>query len=153
MPRASYERLHNAFFGVSQPLPQHIRRICACQLAVATGLLLFAVRCAVLQLPTLPEPRALVGWMVAYACSVLACARDRGLYVRLMLIWTLLGVIAVLALLRAYARPAARARIGSVGLLVPCALHAVAIGLNGKGMAAVLRGSGRDRRRAGPKAV
>ena len=109
---------------------------------------MFAAASLVWQRPMLGEPQALIGVLVGYALSVLACTRDRLLYVKLMCLWTLLSVVACVALLRAYALPVPRERIGSVGLLLPCILHVVAVLLNAMGVASVLSGaSGSPRKR------
>ena len=141
MPRGQHELLHNALFGTSVPLPPQLRRLCAGQLAVAAALLLLTARCALWGQPMIGEPQSLMGCLVCYALSVLACARDRALYIRLMCIWGILSFGAVLALLRAFSRPEARARIGPAELLAPCALHAVAVVLNVLGVVAVLSDS------------
>ena len=85
------------------------------------------------------EPQSLMGCLICYALSVLACARDRALFIRLMCIWGLLSFGAVFALLRAFSRP--EPRVGSAGLLAPCALHAVAVVLNVLSVVAVLNDS------------
>ena len=140
MPRGQHELLHNALFGQSLPLPPRLRRLCAAQLGVAAALLLTA-GCALSGQAMIGEPQSLIGCLVCYALSVLACARDRALYIRLMCVWGILSLGAVLALLRSFSRPATRARIGPAGLLAPCALHAVAVVLNGLGVVAVLSDS------------
>lgn len=152
MPRGQHELLHNALFGPSLPLPPQLRRLCAAQLGVAAALLLLTARCALWGQPMIGEPQSLMGCLVCYALSVLACARDRALYIRLMCIWGILSFGAVLALLRAFSRPETRARIGPAELLAPCALHAVAVVLNVLGVVAVLSDSPSGQpRRAAPR--
>ena len=143
MPRGQHELLHNALFGTaaSLPLPPRLRGLCAAQLGVAAALLLLTAGCALSGQAMIGEPQSLIGCLVCYALSVLACARDRALYIRLMCVWGILSLGAVLALLRSFSRPATRARIGPAGLLAPCALHAVAVVLNGLGVLAVLSDS------------
>ena len=141
MPRGQHELLHNALFGQSLPLPPRLRRLCAAQLGGAAALLPLTAGCALSGQAMIGEPQSLIGCLVCYALSVLACARDRALYIRLMCVWGILSLGAVLALLRSFSRPATRARIGPAGLLAPCALHAVAVVLNGLGVVAVLSDS------------
>ena len=141
MPRGQHELLHNALFGTSMPLPPQLRRLCAAQLGVAALLFFLTARCAVLGQPMIGEPQSLMGCFVCYALSVLVCARDRALYTRLMCIWGLLSFGAFAALLRGFSRPETRERIGTAGLLLPCALHAAAVVLNVLGVVAVLSDS------------
>lgn len=161
MPRASHDRLHRAMFGASTPLPPTLWRTCYAQLFVAATMLLLATGSLAMGWSTLGESETLAGGAVAYALSVLACWRDKGLYIRLMCIWcarpcrssrfslpltgtnprarrSLLSAGAIVAGLRALSRPAARERIGITGLLVPCALHAAALALNVTGVVVVL---------------
>lgn len=154
MPRASHERMHNALFGQSQPLPPRLRRICACQLVVAAALAVQPAAALAQWLPMLgEEPMTLLGALVAYVASVLVSARDQGLYIRLMVLWSILSAGAIAVLLRALGRPAARERIGGMGLLAPAALHLVALALNVAGVAAILSRGKVRRRTKGERSV
>ena len=87
MPRASHDRLHRAMFGASTPLPPRQRRTCYAQLCVASTMLLLAIGGLAMGWPTLGDLTPLAGAALAYALSILACWRDKGLYTRLMCIW------------------------------------------------------------------
>ena len=143
MPRASHQLIHEALFGTSHPLPPRLKLVCGSQLAVGGALFLFAAHSALREQPMVGDPNALMGVVAGYALSVLAAARSRGLYIRLMVIWSLLSFGVSISLLRAFGRAETRQRVGPVHLLAPCILHITSVLLNVYGISAALSGGGR----------